>query len=556
MADGKSMRYAWAGVFLLGISMLIAGAFNGNIWYDEGYSVALVRQDFAQIWQLTAIDVHPPLYYWMAHAVYLAVGESILAYRLLSVAGTVATALLGLIVVRRMFGERVGLAFSALVLFLPFSQHMAWQIRMYSWAMFTVSVCFLAALRLMFAARAGERAPLIAWVALGISGIASAYLHYYAAVAAFIINVCLMFCFWRHDRRKLGVWAALAAAQLALYLPWMRMLTAQVGEVSSSFWITFEFPYTIVSVLMFPFTTDMLSCDLTVQTVVLVLVCLGVLLGVLRHCRHAAVQRASGDTGVHRANPEDMCSWLAPAERRAVCFAGAVYAGLVIIMVLVSLGMGRTILFYRYLVVVLGPVALAMAIALARAGEHLRDARSSRGMRAFKIGITLAAVLFVGLWAGVMFRLYDATNTRSVDAVMEPVAQAEASGLQGAVVSPSPRAESVLCGLYPEETFVYLDFLRGSWWTENVWSAYGSGIDPVDSWGAALDGMGAGDTVVFVRENATEELIACDRAELDAAGLEVLSEETVSRVYDRVDWTIMVCEYHGADGAGSAGEDQ
>ena len=167
MASSKRMHWAWAGVFLLGLGMLIAGALNGNIWYDEGYSVALVRQDFAQIWQLTAIDVHPPLYYWMAHAVYLAVGESILAYRLLSVAGMVATALLGPVVVRRMFGERAGLAFSALVLFLPFSQHMAWQIRMYSWSMFTVSVCFLAALRLMSAAHANERAPRIAWAALG-----------------------------------------------------------------------------------------------------------------------------------------------------------------------------------------------------------------------------------------------------------------------------------------------------------------------------------------------------------------------------------------------------
>ena len=159
------------------------------------------------------------------------------------------------------------------------------------------------------------------------------------------------------------------------------------------------------------------------------------------------------------------------------------------------------------------------------------------------------------LWAGVMLRLYDATNTQSVDAVMEPVAQAEASGLQGVVVSPSPRVESVLCGQYPEETFVYLDFLRDSWWTENVWRAYGTGIDPTDSWEEALDGVEAGDTVVFVRENPTEELLARDRAELAAAGLEVASEETVSRAYDRVDWAIMVCEYHGEGGADSAGED-
>ena len=36
MASSKRMRWAWAGVFLLGLGMLIAGALSGNIWYDEG----------------------------------------------------------------------------------------------------------------------------------------------------------------------------------------------------------------------------------------------------------------------------------------------------------------------------------------------------------------------------------------------------------------------------------------------------------------------------------------------------------------------------------------
>ena len=37
--------------------------FNKSIWYDEVYSLNLVKGNFAQIVSGTAQDVHPPLYY-------------------------------------------------------------------------------------------------------------------------------------------------------------------------------------------------------------------------------------------------------------------------------------------------------------------------------------------------------------------------------------------------------------------------------------------------------------------------------------------------------------
>ncbi|MFJ4248603.1 hypothetical protein [Pseudomonas sp. NPDC089741] len=37
------------------------------IWYDEAYSLLLAREAPARIWALTALDVHPPLYYVLLH---------------------------------------------------------------------------------------------------------------------------------------------------------------------------------------------------------------------------------------------------------------------------------------------------------------------------------------------------------------------------------------------------------------------------------------------------------------------------------------------------------
>ena len=174
MASSKRMHWAWAGVFLLGARHAHRRRASTA---TSGTTRAILLRSCARISPRSgslplSTCIRRSIIGWRMRCIWRW-GESILAYRLLSVAGMVATALLGPVVVRRMFGERAGLAFSALVLFLPFSQHMAWQIRMYSWSMFTVSVCFLAALRLMSAAHANERAPRIAWAALGASGIAS-----------------------------------------------------------------------------------------------------------------------------------------------------------------------------------------------------------------------------------------------------------------------------------------------------------------------------------------------------------------------------------------------
>ena len=38
-----------------------------NIWWDEGWSLWLAKQDLGWIALRTAADEHPPLHYWMLH---------------------------------------------------------------------------------------------------------------------------------------------------------------------------------------------------------------------------------------------------------------------------------------------------------------------------------------------------------------------------------------------------------------------------------------------------------------------------------------------------------
>ena len=93
-SDGARSRERVYGVVLLavGTAVLLISAFQANIWFDESYSVAIASHPFAEIWSIGSHDVHPVLYYWMLHVVYLVFGKSIVAFRIFTLLGSVALA--------------------------------------------------------------------------------------------------------------------------------------------------------------------------------------------------------------------------------------------------------------------------------------------------------------------------------------------------------------------------------------------------------------------------------------------------------------------------------
>lgn len=275
-----SSRWFHLVVLALGSAFVLVGAFHGYIWFDESYSVAIANHSFSEIWRIGSGDVHPVLFYWALHALNLVFGQNILAYRLFTVLGSVALASLGYTHARRDFGWKPGVLFTAFVLFIPYTAIMATEIRMYSWATFSVMLCALTAWRIAcalrkpasegFAAEVQKRAqgkrllagaPLSWWVIFAVSSLASAYLHYFGAMSAFMVNLLLLvFCINRAARRRgaaaLGVLVVSAAIQVALYVPWLLVLVRQMGVVSNTYWANMVFPVTYIEFATYPVRTS------------------------------------------------------------------------------------------------------------------------------------------------------------------------------------------------------------------------------------------------------------------------------------------------------------
>ena len=280
-------------LLVAGAAFLLTDAFHGNVWFDESYSVGIANHSFADIWYYSSGDVHPVLIYWALHVVNLVFGQNITIYRLFTVAGAIAMAVLGYTHVRRDAGWATGVLFSFFALFTPYISLMAVEIRMYSWATFAVMLCFIYALRIIGTqlatppARIAEAArglkcwagtPRRWWIVCFASSLACAYLHYFGAMSAFMINVVLLFALgaraWRHRKggpHPLPEQAVRAGAplrvliigcvvQVALYLPWiLTAVTSQMGVVGGTYWAKIVFPTTYIELATYAFLTSPLS---------------------------------------------------------------------------------------------------------------------------------------------------------------------------------------------------------------------------------------------------------------------------------------------------------
>ena len=94
-------------IIILGAIFLSLCAFHTSLWFDESYSVGIAKHSFDKIWTITGNDVHPALYYWALHIIYLIFGNNILVFRLFSVVATIIVGIIGFTHIRKDFGEKV-----------------------------------------------------------------------------------------------------------------------------------------------------------------------------------------------------------------------------------------------------------------------------------------------------------------------------------------------------------------------------------------------------------------------------------------------------------------
>lgn len=409
LAGREPLKVAHIVVIVAGVVLLASLSAYSALWFDESYSVALVRHPLGELWRIASSDVHPPLYYYLLKLVWLLFPDDVVAYRLFSVAALGCLSLLGYTHLRRDFGGRVGIAFSFLTLVSPWSFRVSSQIRMYSWAALFMGVCLIYGLRVIRAlreARLGEVAPTLPqhwWVVLCLSSAAAANCHYFALMAAFSVNLCVIValaCARRclrdtHAMRDYVLTAALACASFA---PWVGAMLGQAGHVSQYFWIKLDLPRALLQIVCFPFLdSDMASIDVVVMsglteslTLAGSLAFVAVVVTAAALGPRAETKGVRGEASGQRDARSGDARGTGDSTRRApyvlthpltVCLV--VYLLPLCLALLAGLVMNRPILYVRYFYVGLAGLVLAVSLVLARADRSLF----------YGVGVTIAVLL-------------------------------------------------------------------------------------------------------------------------------------------------------------------
>jgi len=189
-----------------------------SVWFDEGYSILLAKQSVGELIALTGVDAHPPLFYLLLKAWGTIFGWSEFALRSLS-AILVSLAVGGmLLVVRKLFTNRVALVVLPFIVLAPFTLRYGYEIRMYALVIF---IGVLATLVMMYAV---EQKKIRYWALYAVL-VALGMLTLYMSVVVWLAHAIWLFVRWKDKSwrtffKQPWVLAFIGAAALfAVYVP-------------------------------------------------------------------------------------------------------------------------------------------------------------------------------------------------------------------------------------------------------------------------------------------------------------------------------------------------
>lgn len=217
----------WWNLFPI-IGLLIWGSLGitENLWYDEGYSAALIQNTVGDIVSITAQDVHSPFYYLTLKGWWNMWG-SLMGLRSLkwfSIVGMIGYILLGKFYVKKLFGEKVSVWFMFYSIVMPIMVVQSGNVRMYTMALFFVTAAGLLMLDILRGPAGWKK-----WCLLTFAGIGGVYSHTYAMLQLFLMYL-LFFCALlgkkKYDCLK-GYFISGICIALA-FLPWLSVLVKQM----------------------------------------------------------------------------------------------------------------------------------------------------------------------------------------------------------------------------------------------------------------------------------------------------------------------------------------
>jgi len=234
---------ATCATLLLAFFLRVYRLADKNIWWDEGWSIWLAKQDFVAIALRTAADEHPPLHYWMLQVWIALFGSSAYAGRFLSVVFGVLTIALLYPKGREGWGSWVGILAAFILAISRFHIWWSQDIKNYTPSIFFAFLAVWFGLRLMANGKWQMADPKVQsrhWlyaICYSLTAALAMFTHYLAALVLFALNLYALIYFIRNhyvlrftqsdspplprSRAPLLTWLFANLLAAILFAPWL-----------------------------------------------------------------------------------------------------------------------------------------------------------------------------------------------------------------------------------------------------------------------------------------------------------------------------------------------
>lgn len=227
--------------------------FNGYIWQDEAFSIALSKKSILEIMKISMNDVHPPLYY-----IILKFGISILnpfinniqiSSKIVSFIPYILMHIISITLIEKLFGKFTSFLFSIFSLGMPVFLTYAIEIRMYSYSYLFITLTMIYTLKII------EEKNNVNFIYLGIFTVLSLYTHYFSALTCVIIYAILMVYLILKDSKKLKLFFTTSFLVSLSFTFWLyNFIQSLSSRIASDFWIQKPSLKDIISYIKFPFS--------------------------------------------------------------------------------------------------------------------------------------------------------------------------------------------------------------------------------------------------------------------------------------------------------------
>ncbi len=180
--------FFWHALPVLALFVWGALCITNQLWYDEAFSAGLVMKPFKELIYITAVDDHSPFYYVVLKIFYHLTGGgthfwTLKAFSLIFMIGYM---FLGKYYVRKLFDRKVSLWFMTLSLLAPIMCVQAGNVRMYSMALFFLTLTGLLAYDIY------QNESRRKWIIFVLATICVVYCHSFAVIQAVWLYLIFM----------------------------------------------------------------------------------------------------------------------------------------------------------------------------------------------------------------------------------------------------------------------------------------------------------------------------------------------------------------------------